>query len=248
MLSLTGAYEASSSWDSFIRSLLFGVEFNSPAEVIAVYETAKNGDLRLLQQSSKSGLGFKESLSDWQLTAIGEVAIGGAAHSFPTSELIAAGLLLSAHPDDSNSHGVTTICPPIRSGPNQLFVLMVFSSGVLDLPHTLLEVTFASFLIQCKRGLVHNYLAQYPEQDVRGVAHSALTEREQAVLGMVCEGLTQSAIAGRMFCSESTVKQALTTAYRKLGVSSKREMMIKLSAAKAPETQDPDDLLSPSAL
>jgi two-component system nitrate/nitrite response regulator NarL len=46
-----------------------------------------------------------------------------------------------------------------------------------------------------------------------------LTEREREVLTLAAEGLSASAIGGRLFLSGSTVKTHLAHLYDKLGVS-----------------------------
>lgn len=51
----------------------------------------------------------------------------------------------------------------------------------------------------------------------------ALSYREKQVLQLVAGGLTNGQIALRMCLAESTVKSHLSTAYRKLGVRSRRE-------------------------
>jgi DNA-binding NarL/FixJ family response regulator len=50
-----------------------------------------------------------------------------------------------------------------------------------------------------------------------------LTEREQAVLALVAEGETNSAIAIKLRVSENTVKFHLQNLYLKLGVSNRTE-------------------------
>jgi len=50
-----------------------------------------------------------------------------------------------------------------------------------------------------------------------------LSARQREVLELVVEGLTNAEIAGRMFLSESTVKQHLRAAYKALGVKNRTE-------------------------
>jgi DNA-binding NarL/FixJ family response regulator len=52
---------------------------------------------------------------------------------------------------------------------------------------------------------------------------SALSHRERQILGLAVAGLTNAQIAGRLFISESTVKTHLSSAFRRLGVHSRRE-------------------------
>jgi DNA-binding NarL/FixJ family response regulator len=51
----------------------------------------------------------------------------------------------------------------------------------------------------------------------------ALSYREKEVLELAAQGLTNSQIASRLFLAESTVKTHLSSAFRRLGVSSRRE-------------------------
>lgn len=51
----------------------------------------------------------------------------------------------------------------------------------------------------------------------------ALTAREREILRLVVAGLTNAEIARRMYLAESTIKSHLTSAFAKLGVSSRHE-------------------------
>jgi DNA-binding NarL/FixJ family response regulator len=55
------------------------------------------------------------------------------------------------------------------------------------------------------------------------VAPPALSYREKEVLELAARGLTNSQIASRLFLAESTVKTHLSSAFRRLGVRSRRE-------------------------
>ena len=55
------------------------------------------------------------------------------------------------------------------------------------------------------------------------VSPPALSYREREVLELAAQGLTNSQIGARLFLAESTVKTHLSSAFRRLGVSSRRE-------------------------
>lgn len=55
------------------------------------------------------------------------------------------------------------------------------------------------------------------------VGQEVLTIREKQILGLVVTGLTNAQIATKMFLAESTVKSHLSSAFAKLGVSSRHE-------------------------
>jgi DNA-binding NarL/FixJ family response regulator len=52
---------------------------------------------------------------------------------------------------------------------------------------------------------------------------AALSHREREILGLAVAGLTNAQIASRLFIAESTVKTHLSSAFRRLGVGSRRE-------------------------
>lgn len=55
------------------------------------------------------------------------------------------------------------------------------------------------------------------------VGQDVLTIREKQILGLVVTGMTNAQIATKMFLAESTVKSHLSSAFAKLGVSSRHE-------------------------
>jgi DNA-binding NarL/FixJ family response regulator len=69
------------------------------------------------------------------------------------------------------------------------------------------------------RGLLAEWVAEQRPPDL-GVLLSA---RQRETLGLLAEGSTNAEIAGRLFLSESTIKQHLRAAYKALGVRNRRE-------------------------
>jgi two-component system nitrate/nitrite response regulator NarL len=55
---------------------------------------------------------------------------------------------------------------------------------------------------------------------------AALTERERAVIALICESLRNKQIAERLFISETTVVHHLTSIFSKLGVANRLELVI----------------------
>ncbi len=69
------------------------------------------------------------------------------------------------------------------------------------------------------RGLLSEWVDEQRPPDL-GVLLSA---RQREILGLLAEGATNAEIAGRLYLSESTVKQHLRAAYKALGVRNRRE-------------------------
>ena len=61
-----------------------------------------------------------------------------------------------------------------------------------------------------------------------------LTRREREVVQLLCGGLPNAEIARRIGIGEKTVRNHLSTAYRKLGVASRAEAIVKLRDASPP--------------
>ena len=68
-------------------------------------------------------------------------------------------------------------------------------------------------------GLLAEWVAEQRPPDLGAV----LSARQREILGILAEGSTNAEIAGRLFLSESTVKQHLRAAYKALGVRNRRE-------------------------
>jgi DNA-binding NarL/FixJ family response regulator len=62
-----------------------------------------------------------------------------------------------------------------------------------------------------------------PQEAREHVRRPVLTTREKQILGLVVMGLSNNEIAGKLFLAESTVKSHLSSAFSKLGVSSRNE-------------------------
>ena len=63
-------------------------------------------------------------------------------------------------------------------------------------------------------------------EDVEGAKIDALTKREHEVIALVGEGLKNAAIAERLFISEATVRNHLTSIFDKLDLSDRFELAV----------------------
>lgn len=59
--------------------------------------------------------------------------------------------------------------------------------------------------------------------------HNLITPREQQIAELVAQGLTNAEISHKIWITENSVKQALKRIFRKLNVSSRTEMVAKLT-------------------
>jgi DNA-binding NarL/FixJ family response regulator len=63
-------------------------------------------------------------------------------------------------------------------------------------------------------------------QDVEATKIATLTGGERQIIGLVAEGLKNAAIAERLFISEATVRNHLTSILDKLGLSDRFELAV----------------------
>ena len=60
-----------------------------------------------------------------------------------------------------------------------------------------------------------------------------LSERQQQVVALVCEGLSNKMIAQKLNVSEGTIKVHLHTIFKKLGVQSRLALIVALSRIRS---------------
>jgi DNA-binding CsgD family transcriptional regulator len=114
--------------------------------------------------------------------------------------------------------------------PDQLLIVVWPASDVGDARRVLragtaglvfeseLETTLGATVRAVRAGLIC-----VPRPLRTPVESEALSMREKHILGMVVMGFTNAHIAAELYIAESTVKSHLSSAYTKLGVSSRRE-------------------------
>ncbi len=90
-----------------------------------------------------------------------------------------------------------------------------------------LEMTLAAAVRCAAAGQI-----SVPQSMRRLLAPPALSYRERQVLELAARGLTNRQIAGSLFLAESTVKTHLSSAFRRLGVRSRREATALMRAAE----------------
>ncbi len=118
----------------------------------------------------------------------------------------------------------------VRSSPELVVIMVIEQAGAGDVRRALQAgahavVTEASI----DRALIPSIGAALAGQiaiPARAGANGApklLTTREKQILGLVVMGMTNAAIASKLYLAESTVKSHLSSAFAKLGVSSRSE-------------------------
>jgi DNA-binding NarL/FixJ family response regulator len=55
---------------------------------------------------------------------------------------------------------------------------------------------------------------------------ASLTERETQIIRLICQGLRNKEIAGKLYISDATVAHHLTSIYRKLGLADRTELLL----------------------
>jgi two-component system, NarL family, nitrate/nitrite response regulator NarL len=74
--------------------------------------------------------------------------------------------------------------------------------------------------------LLRNMTRRRRFEDVEGAKIATLTKREHEVISLIGEGLKNRVIAERLFISEATVRNHLTSILNKLGVSNRSELVV----------------------
>ena len=77
--------------------------------------------------------------------------------------------------------------------------------------------------------------------DVRQIEAKALSDREKQVVSLICRGLKNKDIAGKLFITETTVRHHLTSIFEKLGTKNRLELVVyafKNSLEELPATSE----------
>lgn len=114
------------------------------------------------------------------------------------------------------SAGIVVVCPGTHAGGVRR-ALDAGADGLVFEPQ--LEDSLVASVAAVAAGQ-----ATVPRRVSGGLHKRALSHRERQVIGYVAAGLTNSEIADALYLSESTVKSHLSSAFRKLGVRSRKEV------------------------
>lgn len=66
----------------------------------------------------------------------------------------------------------------------------------------------------------------FKASDVRQIEAKALSDREKQVVTLICRGLKNKDIAGKLFITETTVRHHLTSIFEKLGTKNRLELVV----------------------
>jgi DNA-binding CsgD family transcriptional regulator len=118
---------------------------------------------------------------------------------------------------------IAVICPADRPRPQAL--IWAGADGIIFEPGA------DAVIGPAVRTLLAGYVS-IPRSLRAGLQPPPLTRRERQMLELVVEGLTNREIAERLYLAESTVKRHLSSTFRRLGVSSRREAAAAVLAAE----------------
>lgn len=118
----------------------------------------------------------------------------------------------------------------VRGHPELIVILVVAQAGGGDVRRALqagaqalvTDTSVESALIPSIQAALAGQIA-IPARAGADGAPKLLTNREKQILGLVVMGMTNAAIASKLYLAESTVKSHLSSAFAKLGVSSRSE-------------------------
>jgi DNA-binding NarL/FixJ family response regulator len=110
---------------------------------------------------------------------------------------------------------VAVVCAELRPGELRT-ALAAGVSGIV------LEQRLDTNLLPCLRAVLSGQVC-VPRAEARQVDPARLSPREKQILGLVVMGYMNGEIGKRLFVAESTVKSHLSSAFSKLGVSSRTE-------------------------
>ena len=99
------------------------------------------------------------------------------------------------------------------------------------------EVWFDPAISEKLLGRISQVAENFGKTDPERLKIATLTKRESEIIPLVCEGLKNQMIADRLYMSEGTLRNHLTSIYGKLGVSDRFELIIyayRFSLAKPP--------------
>lgn len=140
-----------------------------------------------------------------------------------------AEVLISAH-----EHAGAAVCAELRERtrrfPDRVIILVVKQASAGDVRRALqagahavvTETVIENALVPSIRAALAGQIV-IPARARRGGQPGILTTREKQILGLIVMGLTNAEIAAQLFLAESTVKSHLSSAFAKLGVSSRSE-------------------------
>ena len=162
-----------------------------------------------------------------------------AAELAPNLDLIVIVETAAPHPDSyyaairaaAPDAAIVVICSPDRVGAGGLIGGwvdgLVFEPGADALVGPVARNTLAGYIV-------------VPRSLRTALRPPALSRREREILALVVEGLTNHEIADRLYLAESTVKRHLSSIFRRLGVSSRREAVAAMLASEVHVSEPPD--------